>query len=241
MTAKELFQAGKLSEAIEAVGSELRENATDTKRRTFLFEMLCFAGDYARAEKQLDILCQGSPNSELGGLFYRSILRGEQTRAELFRKKEYPETSRENELQGPISGRLNGKSFHSLADADPRIESNLEMFAAGSYMWVPFSLLASIEIAPPKKLRDLLWIPAVIHTAPAFQGQELGEALLPALSPFSGEHPTDAVRLGRATEWREAEGGELVPVGQKLLLADGEEIPILEVRKLEFTTALAAH
>jgi protein involved in temperature-dependent protein secretion len=43
------------------------------------------------------------------------------------------------------------------------------------------------------------------------------------------------VRLGRATEWTELEGGEQAPVGQKLLLVDDEEFSILELRELEIT------
>ena len=61
MTARELYQAGKLDEAVQALIAELRDNPGDTKRRTFLFELLCFAGNFDRAEKQLDILSQGSP------------------------------------------------------------------------------------------------------------------------------------------------------------------------------------
>jgi type VI secretion system protein ImpE len=38
MKAQELFQAGKLDEAVQALGAELRENPADAKRRTFLFE-----------------------------------------------------------------------------------------------------------------------------------------------------------------------------------------------------------
>ena len=41
-------------------------------------------------------------------------------------------------------------------------------------------------------------------------------------------------RLGRLTEWQEIEGGGQAPAGQKMLLADGEEFPFLEVRRLEF-------
>src|SRR5512133_2893059 len=90
MNSKELFQAGRLSEAIQALGVELRDVPTDPVRRTFLFELLCFAGQFDRAEKHLDILAQGGKNAELGALLYRAALHAERTRAELFRKKEYP-------------------------------------------------------------------------------------------------------------------------------------------------------
>ena len=60
MTATELYKAGKLSEAIQAIGAEVRENPTDVRRRTFLFELLCFAGEFDRAEKHLIVLAESA-------------------------------------------------------------------------------------------------------------------------------------------------------------------------------------
>jgi type VI secretion system protein ImpE len=57
--------------------------------------------------------------------------------------------------------------------------------------------------------------------------------LIPVISPMSFEHPDDAVKLGRATEWQSADGVD-VPLGQKMLLADDEEIPFLEIRTITF-------
>ena len=98
--------------------------------------------------------------------------------------------------------------------------------------------LALVEMQPPKRLRDLLWAPATIHTGPAFQGgSDLGQVLLPVLSPFSSKHADDAVRLGHKTVWETSADGAEVPFGQKMLLVDGEEVPLLEMRKLEFRQA----
>jgi type VI secretion system protein ImpE len=237
--AEEFFKEGRLEDALQSLSAELRDNPGDTKRRTFLFELLCFAGDYPRAEKQLEILSQGGPSSEMGALFYRGALHAQTMREELFRKRDYPKTASGGAKPKSISGSLNGTPFQSLSDADPRIGANLELFATGNYLWIPFDLLASVEVEPPRRARDLLWIPARVRTAPAFQGKEIGEALLPALEPFSGQHPDDAVRLGRMTDWQEDEDGVEIPVGQKMLLVDGEEFPFLEVRKLEFVVAEA--
>jgi len=84
----------------------------------------------------------------------------------------------------------------------------------------------------PKRLRELLWAPAKIMTGPAFRTLELGEVLVPAIAPFSFRHADDAVRLGRATVWEE-EGDDVIPFGLKTLLVDGEDFPILELRRLE--------
>jgi len=69
--------------------------------------------------------------------------------------------------------------------------------------------------------------------------RELGEVLLPVLSPFSWKHADDAVRLGRSTVWENNESGEAIPFGQKMYLADDEELPILELRTLQFTPSSA--
>lgn len=238
MNAKELFQAGRLGEAIQALGAELRNNPTDSRRRTFLFELLCFAGEYDRAEKQLDVLAQGGNESELGALLYRAALAAERTRNELFRKKEYPRASLEGAPAPAIGGTLNGKPFESITDADPRVGARLELYAAGQYLWIPFAHITSIEMQPPRRLRDLLWAPALIRTGPAFKEKEIGEALVPVLSPLSWRNPDEAVRLGRVTVWEDLEGEEAeIPVGQKMFLVDEEEFPILEMRRLEFTAA----
>jgi type VI secretion system protein ImpE len=92
MNSKELFQAGRLADAIKALGAELREIPSDTRRRTFLFELLCFAGVFDRAEKHLDILAGAGQDASLGALLYRAALNAERTRADLFQKRDYPST-----------------------------------------------------------------------------------------------------------------------------------------------------
>jgi len=233
--AQQLFQAGRLKEAVQALSAEVRDHPSDTRRRTFLFELLCFAGEYDRAEKQLDVLAEAGPKSEMGALLYRSALHAERARQELFQKKEYPKPAGGATSAGEsIPGTLNGKPFQTITDADPRIGPRLEVFAAGNYLWLNYEHLALIQIHPPRQLRDLLWTPAVVRVGPALKNTELGEILLPVLSPFAWQHADDAVRLGRMTVWEEDESGEAAPAGQKMLLVDDEEFPLLEVRQLEF-------
>jgi len=230
VTARELYQAGKLDAAIQALVAELRDNPDDVRGRTFLFELLCFAGEYDRAAKHLNVLAAASPDAATGALVYGAALSAETTRRELFSKGEFPASP----AAGPVSGTLNGRPFESIEDADPRIGARLEIFAAGDYMWLPLMHVSSVRMEAPKRLRDLLWTPAWIKTGPSFNGKELGEVLIPALAPFSSRHADDAVRLGRATVWEEQENGG-VPYGQKTLLVDGEDFPLLEVRSLEIS------
>jgi type VI secretion system protein ImpE len=236
MSAQELFKAGKLNEAIEALGVEVRNSPTDARRRTFLFELLCFKGDYDRAEKHLNILADATPDSRVGAILYFSALHAERLRHDLFEKKDYPVTPASG---NPRGGTINGQPFEIFEDADPRLGPRLELFAAGAYLWIPLEHIESIEIEAPKRLRDLLWAPALVRTGPAFKDKELGEVLLPVLAPFSWKHPDDNVKLGRATEWTELDGLS-VPSGQRMFSVDGEDFPLLEIRKIEFTPAEGA-
>ena len=236
MSAQELFKAGKLNEAIEALGVEVRDNPTDARRRTFLFELLCFKGDYDRAEKHLNILADATPDSRVGAILYFSALHAERLRQDLFEKKDYPVAPASG---NPRGGTINGQPFEILEDADPRVGPRLEIFAAGAYLWIPFEHIESIELEAPKRLRDLLWAPALVRTGPAFKDKELGEVLLPILAPFSWKHPDDSVKLGRATEWAEVDGMN-VPSGQRMFSVDDEDFPLLDIRKIEFTPAEGA-
>lgn len=233
MSAQELFKAGKLNEAIEALGVEVRDNPTDARRRTFLFELLCFKGDYDRAEKHLNILADATPDARVGAILYFSALHAERLRQDLFEKKDYPVTPASG---NPRGGTINGQPFETLEDADPRVGPRLELFAAGAYLWIPLEHIESIELEPPRRLRDLLWAPALVRTGPAFKDKELGEVLLPVLAPFSWKHSEDDVKLGRSTVWTEVDGLS-VPSGQRMFSVDEEDFPLLEIRKIEFTPA----
>jgi len=232
MNATELYRAGRLDDAIQALGAALRNDPADVQRRSFLFELLCFAGEYDRAEKQLDILAGGGPQAEIGTLVYRGALHAERTRQEMFTSGRLPESGREARA---VRGTLNGLSFEALADADPRLGARLEVLAGGQYLWIPLEHIESIRMEPPRQLRDLLWAPAIVRTGPSFRGVELGEVLVPVLTPLAWRHADDAVRLGRVTEWESLGDGAEAPAGQKLFLVDGEELPILEVRELLIT------
>jgi len=233
MTAQELWKAGKLEDAIAALGTHLRDNPTDAKSRIFLFELLCFAGQLDRADKQLNVLSEGSQQTEMGALLYRAAIHADRNRNQLFEKKEYPASKATVEVRGTADG----QPFSTFSDGDSRIGGNLEVFAAGAYLWLPFSVIASVEVQPPQRLRDLLWVPAFVRPSESYQGQELGEVLIPVLTPFAWKHADSNVRLGRSTVWEDSGADGALPAGQKVFLADDTEIPVLELRKLEFEPA----
>lgn len=236
MTAKELLDAGKVREAESALTAALRDNPADSAKRTFLFELLCFSGQYSRAEKQLSVLAQGSHEAEMGAVLYYSALHAEKLRHEMFQKQQFPASATEKSPPG----KLNGKPFQSIADADPEIGPRLEVYAAGAYLWIPFEHIASVNLDPPRLLRDTLWTPAYVLTGPSFRGTDIGQVIIPAIYPFSWKSEDSSVWLGRTTEWVADDEGNSYPVGQKTFIVDGEEVPLLEIRSLEFASHATA-
>lgn len=230
MVAKQLFDQGKVAEAEKALAAHLRDHPTDDAARRFLFEVLCFSGQLDRAEKHLALLADRSVDARMGGLLYVAALAAARTRDEIFSSGSFPSVP----AAESGAGLINGKEFGSLRDADPAIGARLEIFGAGDYLWIPFEHVRSIRMEKPKLLRDTLWRPAKLLMAASFRGQDLGEVLIPVVYPFSFKNEDTALWLGRATEWVADDTGAEFPVGQKLLVADGEEIPFLEVETIEF-------
>ena len=175
------------------------------------------------------VLASGSQDNETGAIVYYAALHAERTRHELFEKEQFPADSpacrRANSTESPSP---------SLRDADPDIGARLEVFAAGSCVWLPFEHVGFRRHGRSARLRDTLWAPALVQAAPSFRGMDLGEVLIPAIYPFSWKRPDEEVWLGRTTEWLADDQGRESPTGQKTLLVDGEEFPFLEVRSLKF-------
>jgi type VI secretion system protein ImpE len=237
MSVEELVKAGKLQEAIQSLGNEVRNQPDDNRRRTFLFELLCFAGDYSRAEKHLNLLSDTSPDAAVGALMYRSAVSAERKRQEFFAARQYADAPTPAKYR---SGTLNGEKFASIEDIDPRIGPRLEVFIAGEYVWLPFAHIGSLTMGPPRYLRDLLWASATVTAGPAMEGKEFGEVLLPTLYPFSSTHARDPVKLGQETDWvLAAEDPMEIPYGQKVFLLDEDRsVAILEIRSLEFDDSI---
>ncbi len=227
-SARQLYADGHLEAAIAQLGNELRAHPDDPQRRTFLFELLAFAGQYDRARKQLDVLATKGTQTEAGTLLYRAAIDAERVREHMFDTGDYPAGT----APKPVTGTLNGAPFTSIEDADPRVGARLEVMAGGRYLWLPFAHMATLHMEPPARLRDLHWMPARIATGPSVRDMELGEVLLPVLTPAAHRAVEDSVRLGRVTAWELDAQEREVPVGLKLLLVDGEEVPLLEVRDL---------
>jgi type VI secretion system protein ImpE len=263
MNASELFQAGKLAEAITAQVQEVKAHPADHGKRLFLFEMLAFAGDLDRARKQIDAIHYDEMELQTAAQAYRLLIDAEQTRRRVFREgvmpqfltkppeylykrleainclrsEKYAEASallaKADEAAPNLKGTLNGKPFESLRDCDDLFGPVLEVLAHGDYYWLPLEQVESLSINPPKFPRDLLWLPARLTV----QDGPAGDVFLPALYPGSHESPDEQIKLGRVTDWKSPENGPVLGIGARMFLADDDTVSLLEWRQLEMQSA----
>jgi len=263
MQAKELFQAGKLNEAIEELVREVKANPNDGSRRTFLFELSCLVGDWERAARQLDVIGHQSAEAELGVMVYRANMKAEQERRRVFAEGVQPHFLREppayvdlqvsalgqiirgeftearatldraEEERPAMAGKFDGQDFQDFRDYDDRLGGVLELIVKDKYAWLPFEQIKRFEILPPKQLRDMLWASARIE---ALDGT-IGEVYVPTLYPGTSDSDNNQLRLGRMTDWKEVGEDLCNGVGLRLFLVDGQDRTLFEAKSVEFVSA----
>lgn len=259
LTAKVLLDAGELQAAIEELTHKVKANPTDVAQRIFLFELLLFAGDWDRAERQIDVIAHQSVEAGLGVQVYRNNIQAERDRSRLLTDGLRPHfigntpfyvdlhldainrlregnlrqarerLDRAEEERPAFSGAFNGHQFSDFRDYNDLVGPVLEAIVEGKYTWILFEQIRRIEIDTPRQLRDLVWTPARIESTDG----SAGEIYIPTMYEGSGKHSNDQVRLGRMTDWTDTGEGLFLASGLRLFLIDGEDKAILDLRKLE--------
>jgi type VI secretion system protein ImpE len=258
MNAREHFSAGRLQEAIDAQLQEVKAAPLDAGKRTFLFELLAFAGELDRADKQLQAIGQEGSEQGWAASVYQNLLAAEATRRKVMAGQARPEVFldapafvsrrwealsqlaagqidpavaalQESDATAPVvRGVLNDKPVEGLRDADDLLAPILEVMVLRDYVWVPWSQVQELEVQPPTHPRDLLWCPARLVLTDAQQRR----CYLPMLYHGSHAAADDAIKLGRLTNWEvPANEGPVRGLGQHLLVAGDVELGLLEVRE----------
>jgi type VI secretion system protein ImpE len=258
MQAEKSLQDGNLQLALQELQDQVRANPADAKQRVFLFQLLSVVGDWGRALNQLDVAADLDAGTLAMVQVYREALRCEALRHEVFLGKRVPLVFGDPEewialvfqaLQASAEGKyaqaqeireqayesaeastgtVDGKPFEWIADADPRIGPFLEVVLNGNYYWVPFQRIQRIQLEPPEDLRDMVWTPAQLTWANG--GQAVG--LIPTRYPGSESSEDNAVRLSRKTEWQQVGENEYTGLGQRMLVTDEDEYPLMNVRDI---------
>ncbi len=251
MKTSELYQAGKLQEAIDAQIAEVKRAPADGGKRVFLFELLAYAGELDRAAKHINVLKFEDVELEATRQSYLDCLAAERKRRKCFAfgtapqflapppdhvrlrleavgryRQEQPDEAakliHEAFEATPVVGvTINETKYESFRDGDDLLAGVLEVFARGEYFWVPLEQILRLALSPPKTPRDLLWRAARLEMTEA-----VGEVFLPTLYPKTHLCDNESLKLGRETDWQEFPGEIVLGLGLKEFFA-GEDPSVI--------------
>jgi type VI secretion system protein ImpE len=261
MTAREHYEAGRLKEAIAELNEEVKRHPTDTSRRGFLCELLCFAGELDRADLNLDTLGHQDPQSAPGLSQFRHLVRAEQARQQFYSEGRVPElidqpapelklrleasillregkTSEANalllqaeELRPKPSGVSAGQPFQDLRDLDDLTASFFEVLTSNGKYY--WIPMDRVELIEFRQPRRPRDLLWRQAHMVVTDGPD-GEVFLPTLYAGSLSDPDDRVRLGRVTDWKRADGAPTRGIGLRTYLVGDEARTILELTEVSF-------
>jgi type VI secretion system protein ImpE len=266
MTSKELFDAGNLRGAIDAVTQEVKASPRDLRSRVFLFELLSFAGEFQRAERQLDTIAQtsGDVKVELGIELYRNVLKAETARSGFFLGENRQPTflseppaytvlhveaisKFRQEKVDEIDDLLNESNRIRKRSAGQRAGNRFEDIRDGDDLVGPFlEVVYQREYVwlPFEQIRNLdIQAPRTLRDLlwiPAkidLTDKPLGDVFVPVQYYGSSQHSNDQVKLGRMTDWKPLGEQGFVGAGQRTLFIDETEYPLLETGRIEFAVS----
>lgn len=259
MNATQHFQAGGLREAIAAAVDEVKRNPTDTARRGFLCELLCFSGDLERIDTHLNLLADQDPQAALGIALFRHLVRAEQARQQFYTEGRLPEfldaptpalklhleasialrednaeearrLLAEAETQRPrIAGTCDGQAFDDLRDLDDLTAPFYEVLTSNGKYYW----------IPLERVEHLELRPVVRPRDLCWRRAHMvvrdgpdGEVYLPTLYAGSAAAEDDRIRLGRMTDWQGGDGAPVRGLGLRTLLVGDADKTILEMNEI---------
>ncbi|MFO0915401.1 MAG: type VI secretion system accessory protein TagJ [Pirellulales bacterium] len=261
MEAQTLFRDGKLPEAIEACQQRLRQQPDDATHRTFLFELLAFAGLWDRAQRQLQFLEQHQPGSEWAAQVYQNLLVAEQLREQWARTGQ---TLPGFLLDPPDYLHRQCDAVRAFGQGDGQRAAELlaevterRPIVQGRFGGEPFQEVRDCDdlLAPVLELmilRDYVWLPweqirelevsrperprdliwAPVRVELIDGSQRRGYT--PTRYPLSYTSDDIQVKLGRMTDWNEQPGGIVTGLGLKTILLGDRDATVLELERVEF-------
>ncbi len=259
------LKEGDVTRALKLLTEQVRAKPQDAKLRVFMFQLLCVLGQWDRALNQLNVSFELDASTLPMVQTYREAIACETLRLQVFAGQKVPmlfgepepwiamlieallregrgepaaaRQLREQALeQAPAtSGQIDGQPFAWIADGDGRLGPTVEAVINGRYYWLPWSRLSKVDIDPPQDLRDAIWMPA--HFQFTNGGEVVG--LIPTRYPDTELAAGDALALSRRTDWREAADGSYVGLGQRVVVTDGSEIGLMDVRTVTLDEAPA--
>jgi type VI secretion system protein ImpE len=264
MTPGELFQAGKLSEAVTAALDVVKKKPNDTDARGQLVELLFFVGDMERADKQLDTIGQQDHNAQVGVSLLRQMVRAETARQQFFRDGRLPEflfeptgtmkmhleasiALREGNVADAaaklteaenqrvrVRGTCNGQSFDDFRDLDDLCAPFWEVLTSTGKYY--WIPFERVEFAEFRAPERPKDLLWRRCNMKVIEGPE-GEVFVPATYAGTHQNTDDQLRLGRGTDWIAAENAPVRGIGQRMFLVGNEDMSVMQLNEVMFEPA----
>jgi len=264
-TAIEYYQEGNLTAAIEAIADEIRNEPNNANKRAFLVELLCFQGDFERADKQLNTLVTLETQAALMVGTWRQLIRAAQLRQDVYDSGcipdviEVPTPAIENalalsvalrddkatDITALIAGidekavaaqyRINDNNVQDWRDLDDMNASILEVLASNG-KYFWVDFSQVVELQFSAPERPLDLLWRKANIT-LTNGTE-GEVFIPAMYPLA-EDSDDATKLGRKTQWVE-HNGLVRGQGLRTWLVGDEALSIMEFETMSNPALLEA-
>lgn len=257
----EALNRGDLDEALRLAKQSVAATPGDVPARYVLAELLCFTGEFERADAQLDAAAPLDPNHAVAVNEFRQIVRAEVARQDFHARGRVPEFWREPDealrerlvaavalragdragaaaalgraeaRRTALSVRVGDDLCDDIRDGDDLLGDVLELLTQDGRYFW----------APFSALRRLSFQPVQRARDLLFREARIefidgmeGTVYIPVLYAGSAGATEPDLRLGRATDWRGAEPDPIRGVGQRVLLTPDRDYGVLELTTLEF-------
>ena len=254
---KEMLQAGKLTDAIQYLETQLKDDPMNVDFRSSLIELLCIKGDLERADKQLNLMVQKHPDFVIGATNLRQLIRAEQARKDFANGLSVPElfngTNSHSEALLKLSVELHNGDAASMKMTAEKLEENRPELTIklnenmvsemrdlddtlGGFIEI-FGTDGKFYLAELSQIDFISFKPAASIIEQVWRRVDLsikdgpsGEAHIPLVYAKS---ETDAEKLGRETDWKEFTTDFMIGLGQKMWFVDDAAVPFSDFTRLE--------
>lgn len=262
---QQALRDGDLDECRAALTEQVKAEPGDIKHRAFLSQLLMVQGEWDRARKQLDMLGSLDAAAIDLVTDYTAAIDAEAVRGDVMAGRKAPsimgepsawvaklvealrldaagaaaqayDLRQEAFAEAPASpGQADGTTFDWLSDADQRFGPVLEAVMNGEYHWIPFDAIASLDLEPPKDLRDVVWTVGIVRLINGGEWPVLVPTRYPGSDTVSGAETEHA--MSRRTDWDVLHDDHYKGIGQRMLTTDAADLALLDLRNITFDHA----
>lgn len=240
-----------LADAMAAV----KAKPADPLLRAGLFRFFALLGQWQRAATQLQTLEDLDATQAMYARSYGACLDCERFRDDVFAAKRSPlfvgepaewmalllqaaQTTEANARlplidsafdQAPaVAGKLDGKAFDWIADADSRFGPIVEGFIDGKYYWIPFERLSELRFEAAVEFIDRIWHPCEF----VFASGGAKNGFIPTRYPGSPGDADPGIVLGQSNRTTALSDDFVILHGARVFNTDTLSVSLAEIQRI---------